>query len=472
MAYISVESTTSDSAKLCLLSLDQNWTNGTRTVGWYLGFPNSSRPTVTKFYRFAPGDDIEDKAPSGGDVEFGGLEPNTRYYVYCQVYHGSSMIADFEGEFRTDSASSTQQWSMVFQAQTDVDDYGASLYGEFSNYSVVQYPVTFPNNGYIDIDFGGDTNTVVYISTEYDIDYETGEPLSYEAVSYSGNIHQHYVTDTETYYIYVRGDTGTESGSFWVDITPPWGWAMGKINVPESGLSQTIYVSKLTLYRYTLAFAKSGTVKISLTEDSYANCWVGTSPDFGVGTPSDYDIFIDYFDGTPQQYSVTQGGVYYIWLSSAYGGGDTQATFNISYDEEVVTINKWSWSASNGSAPEDVTIASYNALKKGTDTTNFSHLVWNDMVDKVYEIIQATTKWWDENYASYYNTKMHSEPYELTAVMFNSLRNNIELIGNRSDVLGYKTGIGAVYAKDTDFPVRAEYFTALANYINDCIDNL
>ena len=478
MAYISVKSKTSDSAKLCLLSLDTNWTSGTRTVAWYLGFPNSSRPTETSFYRFKQGADIENKASSGGDAEFGDLEPDTRYYVYCQVYHGSSMLADFEGEFRTDSASVTQPWSLDCYAQTDVDEYGTSIYGEFSSYSVAQYPIQFSGNGEIWINFGGDTNTVVYISTSDDIDYETGEPLSYEAVSYNGSISQFWVSDAETYYIYVRSDTGTESGSFWIDISPPWVTALGGSTkyIDKQGTSYTKGVSQLTIYRNPLVFLESGTVKISLSEDSFVNCWIGTSTDYGAGAPLEYDVFIDSFDSTPVEYNVTKGVKYYIWFTSAYSGYYTEATLNISYAEGTVTISKWSWNASNGSASATETIAAHSAIVNKSATTNFSHLVWEDMVDKVWEIIKAKTNWWDENYASLSDTKYLPQnsdgKYELTAVAFNSLRNNIELIGNRSDVLGRKTGIGVVYAKDTDFPVKAGYFTTLTDYINDCIDNL
>lgn len=371
MAYISVKSKTSDSVSLCLLSLDTDWTSGTRTVAWYLGFPNSSIPTETSFYKFAPGDDIADKASSGGDVEFGDLEPNTRYYVYCQVYHGSSMLADFEGVFRTDSAPVTQQWAIYPGDRTiEVGDWGESETTVLYDYTIRRHAVVFRYSGYTEIWSSGSLNTIGYLSTNPNIDTDTGEPLSIiEKDDNSGdgtNFHiKCYVTADVRYYIFVRSYTGTEVGDVLLNIATP------------------------------LDFA---------------------------------------------------------------------------------TINKWDWFDSNGSASADITTASYYALSKGTPTTNFSHLVWEDMVDKVWEIIKAKTNWWDENYASLSDTKYLPQnsdgKYELTAVAFNSLRNNIELIGNRDDVLGRKTGIGVVYANDTDFPVRAVHFTILTSYINDCIDNL
>jgi hypothetical protein len=94
------------------------------------------------------------------------------------------------------------------------------------------------------------------------------------------------------------------------------------------------------------------------------------------------------------------------------------------------------------------------------------------MVDKVKEIMDEAVGWWDSaDYATYYDTKFNSSPYELTAVMFNSLRNNIEIAGNTDAYigLGHKTGIGPVSSGDY---VYGDYFLTLAEYINECIDNL
>ena len=209
--------------------------------------------------------------------------------------------------------------------------------------------------------------------------------------------------------------------------------------------------------------------------------WLSSSSDCESGTPNtDYILAEnDDYNGTNFSitYDVVAGQTYYIFFR-AYDAVESGITIlNISDVTEKISIKKWSWSASNGSnASATVTSNSYYALSKGTKTSNFSHLVWMDMVDKVWEIIRATTNWWDSSHASLSDTKnlpQNSDGlYELTAVAFNSLRNNIELIGNQSNVLGYKTGIGKVEAQNTDYPVKAQYFLTLANYINSCIDNL
>lgn len=130
------------------------------------------------------------------------------------------------------------------------------------------------------------------------------------------------------------------------------------------------------------------------------------------------------------------------------------------------TIDKWDWYFSNGNAEDTQTSDAYFAVAYYGDTTSFSYRVWNDMVDKVYEVIRSTTNWWDSGYATYEDTKMTGSYETLTADMFNSLRNNIELVGDYLS-LGYRTEIGQVYPGDT---VYGDYFLTLANYINACID--
>jgi hypothetical protein len=232
---------------------------------------------------------------------------------------------------------------------------------------------------------------------------------------------------------------------------------------------------------YSVTFKNSGTATFYTEGDADTYGYLGTSPDFDYinGRPMFWDTRNDDSDlgvNFSITWDVTTDTTYYVWIKDWNNIGDT-ITLCIEPPAEKPSIAKWSWSASNGSnASASVTLNSYYALNKGIPTSDFSHLVWMDMVDKVWDIIKATTNWWDEDYASLYDTKnlpQNSDGlYELTAAAFNSLRNNIELVGNQSSVLGYKTGIGQVLAKNTNYRVKAEYFLTLANYINDCIDNL
>lgn len=152
----------------------------------------------------------------------------------------------------------------------------------------------------------------------------------------------------------------------------------------------------------------------------------------------------------------------------AEGTDDSGGGGGGSGDGDDTTVTKWDWLASNGLASANQTLRAYNQVNNNGYTTDFSHLVWNDMVDKVYAVIKATTNWWDGTYGSYYDTKMSGPREILTAKMFNSLRNNIELVRL---YLGKSTttGIGQVHTGDR---VYGWYFTALTEFINGCIDDI
>lgn len=124
-------------------------------------------------------------------------------------------------------------------------------------------------------------------------------------------------------------------------------------------------------------------------------------------------------------------------------------------------VSKWSWSASNGSATAAQTQAAYSAVTNQGKTSAFSYLVWNDMVDKAMEILNASGGSWNASFATYADTRMSASDRAMTAVRFNSLRYNIGL--------RYSTGITTRYQGDV---IYGSYFITLANCLNGWIDNL
>ena len=243
MATIEILSKDTTSVTLYLDNLDEGWSNGTRTTIWYLG--KGYIPSEFDNDKWAPGEDIEDRAPSGGEVTFENLETDTRYYVLCEVWHGANRVKSIDGEFVTDS----------------------------------------------------------------------------------------------------------EEG----------GWE---------------------------------------------------EPD------------------------------------------------------QPLDIVKWDWSATNErlQAWLSLTVPKLYPIEP-----NFSHNVWNALVDKVAEVRSASgTYHWDSTHASLNDTKMNSKPYELTAVKFNSLRNNLNLV---CDYRGVKRpDMPFVYSMNKRYPVLASYFNEITNAINRCID--
>lgn len=88
----------------------------------------------------------------------------------------------------------------------------------------------------------------------------------------------------------------------------------------------------------------------------------------------------------------------------------------------------FSWNSSNGSATAEQTVAACQALENEGRCILFSYLVWDDMVDTLRKLQTALSVSWDEEYASYENTRMTKADSSLTAARFNSFRYNIDII--------------------------------------------
>ncbi len=133
--------------------------------------------------------------------------------------------------------------------------------------------------------------------------------------------------------------------------------------------------------------------------------------------------------------------------------------------ESKPSVDKWSWNRSNGSASASQTMAAYSAVTSKGLTSSISYLVWNDMVDKVDELVRAFGKSWNSGYASLGSTRMSSYNKDITAVRFNSLRLNLSLSGSHS----FSAYIPTVSRGDT---VYGSYFTGIATEINRLVDKL
>ena len=172
----------------------------------------------------------------------------------------------------------------------------------------------------------------------------------------------------------------------------------------------------------------------------------------GLQASTQYGIYCEIYHGS----EFLKGLQGYVTTSSESGGG-------------TVSIAKWSWTASNGSASADETNASYLAVRNKTEITNFSYLVWNDMVDKVNETLTAFNDEWYTTYGSLANTKMTATDRTLTAKRFNALRYNIENCYYAGDDTEVDTGIGKVKPGED---VLGSYFTKMMSTLNSCISDL
>ena len=149
------------------------------------------------------------------------------------------------------------------------------------------------------------------------------------------------------------------------------------------------------------------------------------------------------------------GTTYDILASITAPGWTIVVELEESATTDEASIEPWSWYSSNGSASTAETRDAYNAVVNRGSIKRFSYLVWNDMVDKVYEILSAKGLSWNSNFASYAATKMTSSNKRVTAARFNSLRYNIGI--------HYSTGINTVSRGD---PIYGSYFITLTDCMN------
>lgn len=145
--------------------------------------------------------------------------------------------------------------------------------------------------------------------------------------------------------------------------------------------------------------------------------------------------------------------------------------------------SKWSWEKSNGQASKTLTVNAHDAVTGNGYCKNFSYLVWNDMVNKVLEImrgycarydadsVEGNTVWpvfttsSGTSFLNYGSTKMTSTDKVMTAKRFNSIIYRIDEV-NRSEEYSAPS-----YA-DAGDAVLGEYFIEIANAINGAIDTI
>lgn len=141
-----------------------------------------------------------------------------------------------------------------------------------------------------------------------------------------------------------------------------------------------------------------------------------------------------------------------------------QSSGNMSATSDWITVTIpdrppfWDWDASNGLATASQTRSAYTEVTNNGMLLNFSYLVWNDLVDKIYDTAGG---YWSDMYATYSGTKMTSGDRVLTAARFNAARQNI---GSH-----VSTGINEVSTGDI---VYGHYFTTLTDKLNQWISQL
>ena len=397
------------------------------------------------------------------------------------------------GEGGDSGGDESSEWSRYVSRFDTVGEYDADqIY--LNEMEMYMYFVSFANSGTAIFYTTGNVDTVGYLTTSTGWDSSTGIPTSSSIIATDDNSEdgdnfriEWDVTAGTTYYIWIRGKSKTTTGLVAINIEGPLAWkhnSGGGATVPPN--RQLGYlIEPYRMECYYCKFSQSGTATFYTTGTLNTIGYLGTSSYFnsGAGEPTSYLTKDDNSgdgDNFRIEWDVTAGTYYYIWVRCKDPRDAGSTVLNIEFAEES-SITKWDWYSSNGTASANQTIAAYNAVANKQSTKNFSHYVWDDMVDKVKEICDEAVGWWDSaSYGlSYANTKAIANSngeYVLTADMFNSLRNNLEIAGYQKLGLSkIPTGTSSgqiphpVNSGDTVF---GHYFITLTNYMNSCIDKL
>lgn len=147
--------------------------------------------------------------------------------------------------------------------------------------------------------------------------------------------------------------------------------------------------------------------------------------------------------------SVPSGGILHNapWIGTRYF--TTEAESN---------VDDWDWTISNGSASAAQTQLAYAAITGRGKCTDFSYLVWNDIVHKTYEVITDRGGAWNTDYGTLAETLMTATDKHMTAQRFNAVVWNLAQ---------YKTP--NVTRKNKGDPMLGSYFIDLTNSINNTI---
>lgn len=343
---------------------------------------------------------------------------------------------------------------------------------------VARIKVSFVHSGKAVFYTTGDADTYGYLSTVSTLDPQLGGPTEIlkendDAGSGSNFRITYNVTAGTIYYLWVRLIYIEDTGTTTVYIKPPPQWKLG-VTSDYSNLSSSVsrdlsFGTAGYVARFKVSFANSGeaTFYTTGTDDTYGYLSKVSTLDTENGGPT--TILAEGDDsGTDRNfsftYNVTAGTTYYFWVRLIYIDETGTTTAHITPPGGVGSISRWDWNSSNGQASSSATKAAYTAITNNGETSSFSYLVWNDIVDKVLEVLEASGENWDRNGSTYLtaeSTKMTSSDKVLTAARFNSLRWNIGLHSS--------TGISDRSKGDI---VYGNYFTKLTSALNSWIDTI
>lgn len=159
---------------------------------------------------------------------------------------------------------------------------------------------------------------------------------------------------------------------------------------------------------------------------------------------------------------LTPNTLYYLNYRGKNAGGIGPYMPTSASAKTINSVLAWDWNKSNGAASAQQTQQAYQAITQSGYLSNFKYTVWNDMVDKTVQIIDARGVTWNSDYGTVASTKMTASDTEMTAQRFNAIWWNLS---------HFVTVSGAKKALVGDI-IYGSYFIALTNAMNKSIPTL
>lgn len=158
----------------------------------------------------------------------------------------------------------------------------------------------------------------------------------------------------------------------------------------------------------------------------------------------------------------TEYAINYRGLSD-YGMGPYMPDPVYATTEPESVVDPWSWTSSNGSATAAQTKNAYSILLGNRAADDFSHNVWNDLIDKIVEMREAQGLSWTTNGGVYLTASecKVSSGDTLTAEIYNSMKVNVGSISS--------TDIQDVEPGDE---ITGYHITHVVDVLNDIIGGL
>lgn len=202
---------------------------------------------------------------------------------------------------------------------------------------------------------------------------------------------------------------------------------------------------------------------------------------YGVSVGDALRVFCRYYDDESssvynQSFEATQTAFYYVITGLS---PETKYLVNVGTKTSVSsdtttwgtkqevtttakpTVAEWDWTISNGEASASQTYTAYRAM---TELSNcwwlghFHYKVWNDLVNKAYEVITDRGGTWNTTYGTLSATRLSASDTEITSNKLNAVWWNLAQY--------ITTGLSKMSAGDE---LTGDYFITLAEAINKTI---